>query len=254
MDVRDFTAYDANLEVTHGSPVSHFARRQLPFPKALLGYQPPSDSQTDMRRPEPLAPSISDVPPEYRGARAAHLCPLDFVTHHQLGAALRANGAGTITLDASAGYMIPAFLHDLRAVLAGITAFHTSENKLRSLFWGQTYDLWEMMSAVGSYGCEVVVVKRGAAGQAIYDVAGKHRWEIPAYPARPSDPTGAGDAYCGGFLAGFKRTYDPLQAALHGNVSASLKVEGSGAFYALTVLKGLAQARLDGLRDLVREV
>jgi hypothetical protein len=55
-------------------------------------------------------------------------------------------------------------------------------------------------------------------------------------------------------LAGYRKNYDPLEAALHGNVSASLKIEGSGAFYPLDVLPGLAQARLDSLKELAREV
>jgi ribokinase len=111
-----------------------------------------------------------------------------------------------------------------------------------------------MLSALGEFGCEIVVAKRGGRGQAVLDVQGKHKWEIPAYPARLADPTGAGDAYCGGFLAGLKKTYDPLQAALYGNVAASLAVEGSGALYALGVAPGLAQARLSAMNDLVREV
>jgi len=77
---------------------------------------------------------------------------------------------------------------------------------------------------------------------------------VPAYPSRMADPTGAGDAFCGGFLAGYQKTFDPLQAALYGNVSASLKVEGSGAFYPLDILPGLAEARLSALKELVREV
>jgi sugar/nucleoside kinase (ribokinase family) len=88
----------------------------------------------------------------------------------------------------------------------------------------------------------------------VYDVKGQHRWELPAYPSRPADPTGAGDAFCGGFLAGYKKTYEPLPAAMYGNVSASLNVEGSGAFYPLDVLSGLAAARLDALKDLVRQM
>ncbi|WP_322808043.1 PfkB family carbohydrate kinase, partial [Thermanaerothrix sp.] len=68
------------------------------------------------------------------------------------------------------------------------------------------------------------------------------------------DPTGAGDAFCGGFLAGYRQTYDPLAAVLHGNVSASLVIEGSGPFYALEALPGLAQARLEALRDAVSVV
>ena len=66
--------------------------------------------------------------------------------------------------------------------------------------------------------------------------------------------TGAGDAFCGGFLAGYRRTYDPLLAALHGNISASLVLEGHGPFYALEALPGLAQARLEALHQSVRRV
>lgn len=254
IELRDFIAYDARNEVSRGSPVSQFARRQLPFPKSLLGYQPPAEPQEDLRRQDLLSPTVSDVPSHYREARAIHLCPLDFVSHHQLTASFKAFGVTTITLDPSAGYMVPAFLQDLRPLLGALTAFLPSEGRLRSLFWGHTNDLWEMLESIGSYGCEIVVVKRGSEGQALYDVHGHHRWEIPAYPARVADPTGAGDAFSGGFLAGYKRTYDPLEATLHANVSASLKIEGMGAFYPLSVLDGLAEARLGSLRDLVREI
>ncbi len=37
LDLRTFHAYGENFEVSHGSPVSHFARRGLTFPKVLLG-------------------------------------------------------------------------------------------------------------------------------------------------------------------------------------------------------------------------
>jgi ribokinase len=85
-------------------------------------------------------------------------------------------------------------------------------------------------------------------------VSTKRKWEVPAYPARIADPTGAGHAFDGGFVAGYCKSYDPLEGVLYGNVSASLKLEGSGAFYPLDVLPGLADARLNVLRDMVREV
>ncbi len=254
LDLRSFRAYNDKFEILHGTPVSQFARRGLTFPKALLGYQEPPEIQKDARKPDPLAPLAIDIPAEYREAQAVHLCPLDFVSHNQLIVAYRAGSVSTLTLDPSAGYMIPSFLKDLRVILAGLTVFLPSEEELRSLFWGETHDLWEMCAVLGDYGCETVIVKRGSRGQLIYDAVGKRKWELPAYPARMADPTGAGDAFCGGFLAGYKDSYDPLQAALHGNVSASLKVEGSGAFYPLDVLPGLAQARLNALKELVREV
>jgi hypothetical protein len=45
-----------------------------------------------------------------------------------------------------------------------------------------------------------------------------------------------------------------LQAALHGNVSASLKIEGIGAFATLEAMPGLAEARLHALKEMAREV
>ena len=92
------------------------------------------------------------------------------------------------------------------------------------LFEGRSNDLWEMAEALSAYGCDFVVIKRGERGQLLYDASSKARWEIPAYPARLANPTGVGDAFCGGFLAGYRRAYDPLEAVLHGNVSSSIDI------------------------------
>ena len=97
-----------------------------------------------------------------------------------------------------------------------------------------------MAAELGRYGCELIVIKRGAAGQYLYENASGRKWAIPSYPARVKNPIGAGDAFCGGFLAGYRRTFDPLQAVLFGSVASSLVVEGSGPFFALEALPGLA--------------
>ena len=254
LDVRAFHAYSQDFEVTHGLPVSQFVRRGLSFPKVLLGYQDPSRVEKDERKADPLSPVATAVPASYRDARGVHICPLDFVSHNQLTNIFGTGSVGTLTLDPSMGYMSPGFLRDLRVIVNRLTAFLPSEEEMRGLFWGITHDLWEMAAAVGEYGCDIIVIKRGAHGQCVLDVKGKHRWTVPAYPARRADPTGVGDAFCGGFLAGWRQTYDPVLATLYGNVSASLKLEGSGAFYPLDVLPGLARARLEALKDLVQEI
>ena len=254
LDLRSFRAYSETFEQSRSNPVSHFARRELNFPKSLLGYQPPDNHKDVPRKIHPHAPTVSNIPKDYMDASAVHICPMDFTSQGQLLAAFKAGLTTTVTLDPEPAYMIPDFLKDLRIVLNGLTAFLPSEEEMKSLFWGQTNDLWEMAEALGSYGCEITVIKLGSLGQLIFDASARKRWELPAYPSRMADPTGAGDAFCGGFLAGYRKNYDPLEAALYGNVSASLAVEGSGAFYPLDVLPGLAQARLDMLRELAREV
>jgi sugar/nucleoside kinase (ribokinase family) len=251
LDLRTFLVYTDVNTAQSANPVSHFARLGLTFPKSLLGYQSPEEKQDSRARQNPDSPRLLDIPETYKQPRAVHLCPLDFTTHAQFTAAFRQFGAGVITIDPNPGYMNANFLLDLRSLLQGVTAFLPSEDQIRALFWGRTDNLWEMAATLGSFGCQVIVIKRGGRGQYLYETETGRRWEIPAYPTQPVDVTGAGDAFCGGFLAGYAETLDPLQACLHGNVAASLNIEGSGPFYTFDAMPGLAQARLESLTDIV---
>ncbi len=254
LDLRQFIAY-SDLRTRHtDNPVAHFAKRELPFPKALFGYKDPTsqiDSQSDL-----TAHSLrqKDIPTDFYHATGAHFCPLDYLTHSLIPSLLRQAGFTTLTLDPARTYMNPSFFEKVPALLTGLTAFIPSEEKLRELYRGRSEDLWEMVEGLAVYGCELIVIKRALQGQLIYDTASRTRWEIPAYPSREADLSGAGDAFCGGFLAGWRKNFDPVEAALCGNVSASLTIEGSGPFFALQALPGLAQARLDVLRQSVRKL
>ena len=254
MDLRSFIAYTDTNERSHSNIVSHFARRQLTFPKTLLGYQAPDILRKDSREMEIVSPAALDVPKEYWDVRFVHLCPFDFVSQSQMVGLFKGGSNQTISLDPAPGYMSPGFWRDLRLVMQGVTIFQPSEDEMRALFWGETNDLWEMARKISDFGPQIIVIKRGALGLMVYDVPGNHRYEVPAYSSRIADPTGVGDALGGGFLAGFQKTNDPLMAALYGSVSASLKIEGSGPFYPLDVMPGLAEARLHSLKDMTREV
>jgi hypothetical protein len=253
LDLRYFQARIDSERYELTNPITHFARLNLPFPKSLLGYQPPMQGE-DRKTPNPASPRPNDIPPDYLNAHTAHLCPLDYLTAGRLLSTFRQANVTILTLDPSAAYMTVKDFDDVRSLLQGLTAFLPSEEEIRALFWGRTNDLWQMAESLGNFGCDFIVVKRGARGQMLYDSTTKKRWEVPAYPARPIDLTGAGDSFCGGFSAGYLKTFDPVRAALFGGVSASLTIEGSGAFHALEALPGLAQARLDSLSEQVRRV
>jgi cytidine kinase len=253
LDLRSFQAQLAVDKFLRTNPVTHFARMNLPYPKSLLGYQPPTETD-DRKAADPASPRPGDIPADYLNAHAAHICPLDYLTTSRLLSTFRLANVTCLTLDPFAATMNVTAFDDIRNLIQGLTAFLPSEEELRALFWGRTNDLWQMAEALGDFGCEFIVVKRGAHGQMLYDGAAKKRWEIPAYSARPVDLTGAGDSFCGGFSAGYLKTFDPLQAVLHGCVSASLAIEGCGIFHAMESLPGLAQARLDSLSGLVRQV
>jgi sugar/nucleoside kinase (ribokinase family) len=235
-------------------PIPHFSQLGITLPPALIGYTSQHHFPTDRRTKKDTSIREEDIPQNFLSATGAHLCPLDYLTHNLLPAVLRQQGFSTITLDPSSSYMDPAYFGDIPSLITGLTAFIPSEEDLKNLYKGKTNDLWEMAAELCRYGCEMVIIKRGANGQYLYDAASGKKWAITAYPARVQNPIGTGDAFCGGFLAGYRHSFDPLQAVLYGNVASSLVIEGSGPFFALQALPGLADARLEYLRDMVRSV
>jgi sugar/nucleoside kinase (ribokinase family) len=254
VDVRSFYFYSDRVTRITGDPLTYFARLGMQLPKVLLGYQDTSHSLDSRTQLSPVSLRQGDIPDAYMEASAAHLCPLNYLTHSLLPAVFRQAGFTTVTLDPASGYMNPTFWSDIPALVTGLTAFLPAEEEVRTLFQGRSEDLWEMAEALAAYGCEIIVIKRGERGQLLYDSATNSRWEIPAYPARVTNITGVGDAFCGGFLAGYRRTFDPLEAVLYGNISASLVSEGTGPYFALDVLPGLPDARLSALRQNIRMI
>ena len=78
------------------------------------------------------------------------------------------------------------------------------------------------------------------------------KWvDIPVFPTNVKDPTGAGDAFCGGFQVGLFETGDPVQAALYGAVSASFVIEEFSPMYACLVEPKDARHRLSKIRNMM---
>jgi 2-dehydro-3-deoxygluconokinase len=73
----------------------------------------------------------------------------------------------------------------------------------------------------------VVVLKMGEAGA--YLATPEARVKIPALPVRTVDATGAGDTFCGSFLARILAGDSPEPAARYAAVAAALKCTGYGA-------------------------
>ncbi|NQS92555.1 MAG: carbohydrate kinase family protein [Chloroflexi bacterium] len=254
MDLRSCIIHEGNTAERVENPIPHLSRLGTFIPPGLIGF--PTDKGITPNRRTTKEPLIHerDIPPGYLTATGAHLSPLDYLSHNLLPAILRQQGFSTITLDPCSSYMDPAFFGDIPALTTGLTAFLPREDDLINLYKGKSADLWEIASDLGRFGCELVVIKRGAAGQYLYETATGKKWDIAAYPARVRNPIGAGDAFCGGFLAGYRHTFDPLQAVFYGSVASSLIIEGNGPFFALGALPGLANARLDYIQGAVREV
>jgi sugar/nucleoside kinase (ribokinase family) len=81
---------------------------------------------------------------------------------------------------------------------------------------------WRLADA----GAQMVTLRMGAQGSLLCG-HGSVRY-VPAVPAHVVDTTGAGNAYCGAFLAGYLQTGDALTAACYGAVAASFLIEQIG--------------------------
>lgn len=89
-------------------------------------------------------------------------------------------------------------------------------------------------------GAEIVVVKLGKRGCYITD--GKENHMIDAYKVEAVDTTGAGDAFCAGFIYGLVKRKDLFECGRLGNVVASHCVSKIGARTGLPRLEDLEKA------------
>lgn len=76
-------------------------------------------------------------------------------------------------------------------------------------------------------GSRTVLLKMGEEGA--YLATPEHRVRIPPHPVHPVDATGAGDTFCGAFLARILAGDPPEPAARYANIAAALKCTGYGA-------------------------
>lgn len=86
----------------------------------------------------------------------------------------------------------------------------------------------DQLRALAGFGPRVVALRQGAAGSVVYEREADRFWRVPPAEATVVDVTGAGNAYCGGLLAGWIETGDVRQAAAQATVSAAMVIEQVG--------------------------
>lgn len=245
---RTFFAYLPDGSRDDTNPGQHFARLGLPLPAELQGYIHSTPGQDRVDVYDSLALRPGDWPASYRGVSAVHLAPISIRTHLQVSAFLRRAEVDLIAVDPGERYMVPAMESEIRQLVNQVDAFLPSEQEIQSLF-GADVDLWEAAERLAQWGAPVVVIKCGPRGVLIYQRKGGRRAHLPAYhdpgDSRSVDTTGAGDAFCGGFLVGLRRSDDPIQAGLYGIVSASFAIETIGVLSLFHSDPQSAQRRLE---------
>lgn len=156
-------------------------------------------------------------------------------------------GARFISVDPAYQFLDGISRAELGKLLSLADAFLPSRQEVRSIFPGLTPHE-ALQALVERYpSLPVVVVKLGEEGAIGYDRLHHQQFRIPAFKTDAVDQTGAGDSFCGGFIAGYARTGDVSQAALHGAVAASFVVESEGTLGLAGVTRAAAEGRLSAL-------
>ena len=136
-------------------------------------------------------------------------------------------GRPVVTLDLlSDGYIDASLYRDL-SFLHHLSAFLPSEAEILRIWRPDDLEAWVRAQAT-EHGC-TIAVKLGERGSFVCVPGERRLVQIPAFPSRVVDTTGAGDSYCGGFLAGLAEGRPPEVCAAMGTVAASYVVEACGA-------------------------
>jgi sugar/nucleoside kinase (ribokinase family) len=236
------TAGIRNLGVPHGRNVAFAYRadgsRTRDFPPEVIARIPAADraryidtsllADADERWLQ-FAPDGGDVPAQWWDTAAAIHCALMPVSkHREIARTVRAQHNRSIWLQVDSRW------HDPRApeidyateLFQQIDAVLPSEDDIETYRPNEPVE--KTVLTLLDSGAKVVVLKLGAAGCRIFEQGRGQVAEIPVVSVCAVDPTGAGDAFCGGFLAGMHISGDILTAARYGAVSASFAVEAPG--------------------------
>jgi len=164
-------------------------------------------------------------------AKAVHLAPIAGEITYDLAEKLR-SCAEVLSLDPQGlvrsfdenGNVTLGSLADER-ILKLVNIYKSSLTEIEAVTNQSNLD--SAIKAIHSHGVEVVIVTLGMKGAAL-SVEGKF-YNIPACkPQKFVDPTGAGDAFIGGFLTEYINGANYPRCACVGSATASLVVEALG--------------------------
>jgi len=110
-------------------------------------------------------------------------------------------------------------------ILGRIDVLKASEEEIKEAVGVE--NVWKAMEVAAELAPRIVIVTKGIEGA--FMLFDQNRYEVPACkPSSIVDPTGAGDAFIGAFMAEYVRKKDPLWCAAVGSAVASFVIEAVG--------------------------
>lgn len=142
-----------------------------------------------------------EIPEKYMSAEIFHIAPIP--PEEQLKLVKRLKGK-RISLDFNPTYMedYKTKTELLKKIVKNAEIIFPNEREARVIT--KTDNIREAAKVLHEWGAKIVVITRGEKGVSIYD--GEKFAEFKALPIdKIVDPTGAGDAFAGGFLARYSK-------------------------------------------------
>ncbi|MEM1340788.1 MAG: carbohydrate kinase family protein [Pseudomonadota bacterium] len=206
-----------------GFPTDRLTTTQAARWREILVARAPETGYSEFRQLHPLR--ADQIPQDWLNACGVHLAPSGPDVMREMINCFAPKDA-KITADPGA-HLSGLPLDTIADILEVLDAFLPSEVEARALVPGASPA--DALAILANHCLGAVAIKLGPDGVLIWDRAAASPVMVPAAPARALDPTGAGDAFCGGFLAGLIRTGDPMRAAQTGARAAGRVVECFGA-------------------------
>lgn len=192
-------------------------------------------------------PLPGDLPPQLLRGAFVHVAPVPWELQINLVKHARLSGARFISIDPAYQFLDDISERELGRLVEHADAFLPSRQEVRAIYPGLNPNE-ALHRLVDTYqNLKVIIIKLGEDGAIGFDRARNQKFVVPAYRTLAVDPTGAGDSFCGGFIAGYALTEDPNMAVFHGAVSASFVVETEGTLGLSGISRLTAQERLEKL-------
>jgi sugar/nucleoside kinase (ribokinase family) len=202
--------------------------------------------RTDVTRFVANSPKSTDVPLDYRSAKGVHL-ECDVNDFHPWIEMFRNHGTEVILWEPWDYFCVKenwGVFQEFMPLVDGVSPNLLEAQRLTGL-----NDPVEIAQAMLREGAQRVILRMGSEGSLVAERNGKPTF-IPAVQVpKIVDVTGAGNAFCGGFIVGLAETGDAVHAACCGAVSASFALAQFGAIYPLEGIREQAQRRLFTLKN-----
>ena len=207
---------------------------------------PAAETTAQLRR------SFDQLPDSYRAARAVHFGLHPETPDLKFAADMRRAGS-LVSIATFKPADQPPTPEALRQLINAADIFSPNIAEAESLVGQHSpRGLARKLVEAGESAAKLIALRMGEHGSLIAEGQTGQAVRVPAIPVSVANVVGAGDAYCGGFVAGWIESHNIATAGLYGAVAASFALEQVGLPVVTDDLRAEARRRLAKLEPLAQ--